>query len=42
MKNVEIDKNIENFLFSQILEDCRLQKWLLYYSKIEDTLANRA
>ena len=42
MRNAGIDKDIENFISSRLQEDRRLQKWLPYRSKIEETLAKRA
>lgn len=42
MRNAGIDKDIENFISSRLHDDRRLQKWLPYRSKIEETLAKRA
>lgn len=42
MRNAGIDKDIENFIFSRLHDDRRLQKWLPYRRKIEETLAKRA
>lgn len=42
MRNAGINKDIENFISSRLREDRRLQKWLPYCSKIEETLAKRA
>lgn len=42
MRNAGIDKDIENFITSRLHEDHRLQKWLPYRQKIEETLIERA
>ena len=42
MRNAGIDKDIENFISSRLHEDHRLQKWLPYRHKIEETLTERA
>ena len=42
MRNAGIDKDIENVISSRLRGDRRLQEWLPYRSKIEETLAKRA
>lgn len=42
MRNTGIDKDIKKFISSRLHVDRRLQKWLPYHSKIEETLAKHA
>ena len=42
MQNIEIDKNITNFIFGRFNIDRRLRKLLLYRDKIQEILIKRA
>ena len=42
MRNAGIDKDISDFIASQLHENRRLRKWLPYSNKIQEKLAERA
>jgi hypothetical protein len=42
MKNVEIDKDIVNFVSYQLKNDPKLQKWKERHSEIQDRLTEKA
>jgi hypothetical protein len=42
LKNAEIEKDISNFISSQLNIDSRLRKWHTHHNRIRQTLAERA